>query len=46
MITRIQCRPGDVCAPLKQCMTDSEIMLQNVSNPVDAAKKFVDTVCR
>ena len=45
MITRIQCGPGDVCPALKKCMIDSEIMFQNVSNPVDAAKNFFDTVC-
>ena len=45
MITRIQCGPTDICPPLKQCMHDSGIMFQNVSNPKDAIKKFVDTVC-
>ena len=45
MITRIQCGSGDVCPALKKCMIDSEIMFQNVSNPVDAAKNFFDTVC-
>ena len=45
MITRIQCGPGDVCPALKKCMNDSEIMFQNVSNPVDANRKFFDTLC-
>ena len=45
MITRIQCGHADICPPLKQCMHDSGIMFQNASNPKDAIKKFLDTVC-
>ena len=45
MITRIQCGPADDCPEYTQCMIDSGIMFQNVSNPEDANRKFFDTLC-